>query len=373
MHNHSSTSSSEMRRRKVSAVVTIVSLLAIVLAAEVAARAWLPTIPPDAHTWPRAEIGQKLEQIEGYEKRGEEIDVLFVGSSQMAAAANPQLFTERTGLSSYNAAFAGPSMKTVGRWLLDVVEPKLSPDVVVVGIASRDSNDRSRKNNKVHDAFLTSPGYKQETASLASQFEGWLEDVSVFMRYRRLMREPATFLDRTDDDLGEQKVRKEIGERGLRLERPVDYHFREKNQEFLGKSTLGNFKTGGSEYRAVVEMHDVLEERGVEMVLVNMPLTADYVAAHEDPEADMASYHDLLADIVAETDVTFVDGEQAFATPKAFRDLLHLDVEGRDAFTEALAATWGDISDGVQMRVECNSKPAPECRLRPAPMDGNGE
>jgi hypothetical protein len=366
MPNHSSTSSSEMRKRKVSAVVTIVSLLAVMVAAEVAARVWLPAIPPDAHTWPRAEIGQKLEQIEAYEERGEAIDVLFVGSSQMAASTNPQLFTEQTGLSSYNAAFAGPAMRTVGRWLLDIVEPKLSPDVVVVGIASRDSNDRSRKNKNVHQAFLSSPGYRQETAGLASQFEGWLEDVSVFMRYRRLMREPATFLERKNDELQQQKIRKQIGARGLRLEEPVDYRFKLSSQQSLSNGTLGNFHTGGRDYRAVVEMHDVLEERGVEMVLLNMPLTADYLGAHDDVD-EMTSYREFLADIVAATGVAFVDAEQAFDTPKAFRDLLHLDVEGRDAFTEALADSWDAISDGSHLVMECDNKRMPECELRPAP------
>jgi hypothetical protein len=348
------------------AVVTLVGFLAVVIGAEVAARSWLPAIPPDAHTWPRAEIGQKLEQIDAYEERGETVDVLFVGSSQMAASTNPQLFTEQTGLSSYNAAFAGPSMRTVGRWLLDVVEPKLNPDVVVVGIASRDSNDRSRKNKKVHQAFLNSPGYRQETASLASQFEGWLEDVSVFMRYRRLMREPATFLERTDDDLGEQRIRKQIGERGLRLEEPVDYRFRVASQLSLSRGTLGNFQTGGREYTAVVEMHDVLEERGVEMVLLNMPLTADYLGAHQDVD-EMTSYREFLADIAQTTGVAFVDAERAFDTPKAFRDLLHLDVEGRDAFTRALADSWEDISDGAHLLMECNNKRTPECELHPAP------
>jgi hypothetical protein len=359
-----------MRGKRISAAMTIASLIAIVLAAEVAARVWLPAIPPDTHTWPRAEIGQKLEQIDEYERRGEEIDVLFVGSSQMAAAANPQLFTEKSGLSSYNAAFAGPSMKTVGRWLLDIAEPKLSPEVVVVGIASRDSNDRSRKNNKVHQSFISSPGYRQETASLASRFEGWLEDVSVFMRYRRLMREPASFLERSDDELGEQNVRKEIGARGLRLDQPVNYSNRSTVQRRLGDGTLGNFKTGGNEYRAVMEMHDVLEERGVEMMLVSMPLTADYLEAHEDPEANMASYHDLLRDVVEETGVTFVNGEEAFATSKAFRDLLHLDVEGRDAFTEAFVASWDELSEGAQMRMACNNRTAPKCELVPAPIGG---
>lgn len=367
MRSHSSTSNSEMREHARAAIVTVASFLAVLVGAEVAARAWLPAIPPDAHTWPRAEIGQKLEQIDAYEERGEAIDVLFIGSSQMAASTNPQLFTERTGLSSYNAAFAGPSMRTVGRWLLDIVEPKLSPDVVVVGIASRDSNDRSRKNRNVHKAFLSSPGYRQETASLASRFEGWLEDLSVFMRYRRLMREPATFLERTDDEVGEQRIRKVIGERGLRLEEPVDYRFRVAGQRSLGNGTLGNFETGGREFRAMIEMHDVLEERGVEMVLVNMPLTEDYLGAHEDVDAEMTSYRDFLADIVAATDVPFVDAEKAFETPKAFRDLLHLDVEGRDAFTEAFARAWDDISGDAHLLMECNNKPMPECELHSAP------
>jgi hypothetical protein len=161
-----------MKKSTRSAVVTLVGFLAVVIGAEVAARAWLPAIPPDAHTWPRAEIGQKLLQIDAYEERGEAVDVLFVGSSQMAASTNPQLFTDQTGLSSYNAAFAGPSMRTVGRWLLDIVEPKLSPDVVVVGIASRDSNDRSRKNKNVHQAFLNSPGYREPCESIRGMARG---------------------------------------------------------------------------------------------------------------------------------------------------------------------------------------------------------
>ncbi|MGH2750339.1 MAG: hypothetical protein ACRDK3_05630 [Actinomycetota bacterium] len=82
---------------------------------------------------------------------------------------------------------------------------------------------------------------------------------------------------------------------------------------------------------------------------------------------DMASYHDLLAEIVGRTGAAFVDGEQAFDTPKAFRDMMHLDVEGRDAFTEALAASWGDLSNGAQMRGQCNNKRMPECHLRAVP------
>jgi hypothetical protein len=47
--------------------------------------------------------------------------------------------------------------------------------------------------------------------------------------------------------------------------------------------------------------------------------------------------------------------------------LLHLDVEGRDAFTEALADSWGDISDGAHLLMECNNKRTLECKLHPAP------
>ena len=347
-------------------MVTISGFLGMLLAAEVMARLLLPSLPADPHTWPRAEIGQKLEQIEALEKRDAEADVVFAGSSLTAAAINPQLFTEETGITSYNAAFAGPSMKTVTRWVLDVVVPKLSPEMVVIGVASRDVNDNGPKNQRVYDSFVESPGYRQETASFASEIEGWLEDVSVFMRYRRLFREPASLFDDSSTTVKDQNIRKEIGPGGIRVEEPRNYATLPKLARQMRKGTLVNYETGGVEFEALLEMKRGLEDRGIEMMVVSMPVTPDYVAAHEHPKADMATYNAFIDDFAAQTGVTVVDAQEAFATPLPFRDLMHLDVEGRDAVTRALVASWDEIGSGGRLEMSCSDDPAPTCELHEA-------
>ena len=341
------------------------SFIGTLIAAEIVARLLLPALPVDTHTWPRAEIGQKLEQIEAIEQRGQGTDVLFAGSSLTAAGVNPQAFTRATGLSSYNAAFAGPSMRTVARWVLDIVEPKLSPDVVVVGVASRDVNDNAAKNLGMFENFIRSPGYKQETASFASRVEGWLEDASTFMRYRRLFREPATLLDQSSEKLKQQRIRKEIGARGLRLDDPRNYFFSAKMASRLHDNVLAEFSVGGGEARALQEMSRELQARGVEMILLNMPVTSDYVASHVDPEADVAQFHALLTEFARKSEVILVNAEDAFADSTPFRDLMHLDVEGRDALTDALASGWSRLDDGTQLEVSCSSEEVPECSMEP--------
>ncbi|MDP9067084.1 MAG: hypothetical protein M3N53_01895 [Actinomycetota bacterium] len=353
-----------------SGYITLATFLVVIVGVEAGARLLAPSLPIDPGKWPRIEIAQKLNQIRHYANEGQQVDVVFAGSSMMAGGVDAVAFTEASGASSYNAAFAGPSMRTVTPWVVDIVQPLLSPEVVVVGIQSRELSDNGPKNLVMYEKFVASPGYKQATGSIVSRLEGELENLSYFMRYRRALREPGQlFQADSEQSLAEAATRQVIGPRGTRLEEPREYHRPPKLIRGLYEKTLVDFAVGGPEYQALVDLERELSARGVRLVLLNMPVTDDYWEAHEDAVSDRLAYHEALTRFVSETGVTLIDAEGAFGTPAAFRDPVHLDVEGRRSLAVALADRWWDImdADGAAFLVACGSGADPECRVEPDP------
>lgn len=352
-----------------SGYLTACSFTAMLLVVELASRMIAPSLPVDPGKWPRIEIAQKLDQIRKLANAGKEVEVLFAGSSMMAGGVDPVAFTQASGLTSYNAAFAGPSMRTITPWILDVVEPMLDPDVVVVGVQTRELSDNGPKNQTMYEKFVNSPGYKQTKGTVASQLEGDLEELSSFLRYRRALREPSRLFATDEAErraLAEADVRKVIGPSGMRVEDSVDYRRSGKLIRQLYLKTLTDFSVGGQEYDALLKLARVLDDRDVQLVLVNMPVTADYWTAHADPDGDREEYHELMQDFVRETGVPFVDAENGFRSSVAFRDPVHLDIEGRQAMAEALAASWDAITRerATAFGLSCSGAVDPVCRVR---------
>lgn len=346
---------------------TVTSFAAIILVVESASRLIAPSLPVDPGKWPRIEIASKLDQMQDYVEKGRDVDVLFVGSSMMAGGVDAIEFTRASGRSGYNAAFAGPSIRTVTPWVLDVVEPMLSPEVVVLGVATRELNDNAPKNIRMWESFMASPGYKQTKGSVASRLEGDLEKVSYFMRYRRALREPTTLFETSAEDeraLAEAELRQVIGPRGTRQEDPITYRRAQKQIQQLYDRTLIDFSLGGEEYDALVRLATELEEREVQLVLLDMPVASDYWEAHEDPITERSTYRALLDRFVDQHEVTLIDAEDAFPTNEAFRDVMHLDIEGRRAMAAALAQRWDEITEGAATwALDCTAEAEPTCRL----------
>ncbi|MGH2753394.1 MAG: SGNH/GDSL hydrolase family protein [Actinomycetota bacterium] len=356
-----------MSRFKSSGYVTFFSFAGVLILVEALSRFISPSLPVDPGKWPRKEIAQKLDQMRTYVNDREDIDVVFAGSSMMAGGVDPVEFNEESGLQSYNAAFAGASTKTSVLWIRDVIEPLLQPEVVVLGVQTRELSDDSSKNNIMNRIFENSPGYKQSTESVASQVEGSLERISYFLRYRRAFRTPSV-LFRADgrEALQNTEVRQEIGPWGSRADEPGHYRVSEAFKENIYEKTFVNLEMGGEEYRSIVTLAEALEERDVKLVVLSMPVTDDYWDAHEDPEGDRQEYNVLLDGLVDETGVTVIDAEDAFTTTEVFRDPVHLDIEGRIAFSAMLAERWDGITEEKPTRfaVECEVVAPLSCSLR---------
>lgn len=361
-----------MSPRRKSGIVSTSSFVGVLLMVELVARNISGALPVDPGKWPRIEIAQKLDQMRRYAD-DDRFDVVFVGSSMVADGIDPVAFTDRSGVRAYNAGFAGPSMRTITPWTLDIVEPLLQPDVVVLGIQSRELSDNGPKNKTMFQKFMSSPGYRQTTSNIALRFAGLLERISYFMRYRRAFREPSQLLEADGEAaLRAARVRQELGPLGKRIQRDVPYQDTETFRSSLYEKMLYDFEIGGREYAALKRLYAGLHDRGVRLVVVNMPVTDGYWNAHPSP-SDRDAYHDALRSFLAESDVAFVDAEDSLS-PAVFRNPMHLDVDARKWLARALADSWDELTAGREGRFSMLCRESERtCRLerdRAASADG---
>lgn len=333
-----------MSSRKRSGIVSTSSFVGVLLLVELIARSIAPGLPVDPGKWPRIEIAQKLDQVRRYLGDGREFDVVFVGSSMVADGVDPVEFVETADVRAYNAAFAGPSMRTITPWTLDIVDPLLQPEVVVLGIQSRELSDNGPKNKAMFEKFMSSPGYRQTTSNLALRFAGMLERISYFMRYRRAFREPSQILEADGEAaLRAARVRQELGPLGKRIQQDVPYEDSEQFRTSLYEKMLFDFSVGGPEYAALERLYEGLRERGIRLVVVNMPVTPAYWEAHRSPGAEDV-YHDALERFLEDRDIAYVDAEDSLKE-ETFRNPMHLDVDARKWLARALAGSWEDLTD----------------------------
>ncbi len=338
-----------MSSRTKSRIGSVSSFAGVLVAFELLARTISPALPVDPGKWPRIEIAQKLDQMRRYVEDGRDFPAAFIGSSMVADGIDPVAFTKRSGIRAYNAAFAGPSMRTITPWTLDIAEPLLRPEAIVLGMQSRELSDNGPKNKTMYEKFMSSPGYRETTSNLALRFAGMLERVSYFMRYRRAFREPSQLLEASGvDALQATRVRVELGPLGKRIQRDVPFEDSEEFRTALYEKMLYDFEIGGPELAALKRLAAELDERDVRLIVVNMPVTDGYWAAHRKMGAK-GEYHRALEGFLDEAGVTFVDAEDALP-PEVFRNPMHLDVEARRWLARALAASWKELTDAPPAR-----------------------
>ena len=341
--------------------VALVTFLAIVVIVELWVRSIEPRLPLQPGMWPRSEMAFKYEQMQEVQRSGVHPEVMFAGSSMTASGVDPNAFTRASGVESYNAAFAGPGMRSLSRWVLEIGEPLLGPRTVVLGLQSRELNDELSAIDRFDEVMQSAPGVQLATGrNPIDRMERWLDDVSAFYRNRRALRSPSTLFE-----LKVQERNHTLGPRGARIQEPRFYRdpipsdrhaavpFR--NPGPLDLTATRGFGIGGEELSSLAETADELNSRRVRLVVMVMPVTLDYEYA--DP-AIRSRLFDALEVVARDHDITVIDAQDAFPTYRPFRDPIHLDTEGRAAFGRALGRAWGEISttDSDFLRLTCSTR-----------------
>lgn len=314
----------------------IVIALVVVVVAEFGVRAASSTLSP-LNTWNDWEATNKVQAMDALAKRGG-ASVVFVGSSMVNAAADPALYSRLSGANrpAFNAALNGSGALLMDLWTLRVVVPKLKPDTVVIGVSSRDLNDNGRASNRAYRAIRRSPGGRTvgDDLSLTERVQSIAERASYLVRYRSVLRKPATMTD-----VPVAKRRSEVGPlgslAGLRIFVGATYREELYRGEKFPES-LGGFVMGGTEFDALGHLVRTLVERKIDVVLVEMPVTEDAVTAHPGGAGDYERFEAILGLFTRFTQL--VDADAWFPTNDGFGDPFHLNDRGREVFTRSLAA-----------------------------------
>ncbi len=256
----------------------------------------------------------KQLQLADLAASGDSPEVLFTGTSKVWYGIDADLFTEIDGRSSYNAGLpaAGPTAQE--SWLLDVVEPTVEPDVVIWGVSAYDVSGRlDSTSQRIVDAVELQ---QQLFAPLA-----W----SGLMTGAETVEEgaPETWVVAPEDvgvaNRGQQRT-EELGFNPT-LETLVTY--------FVG----GAAEADPGELAAIRATIDGLRGRGVEVIMVSMPVPDSFRALQPDGAADALTA--AIDDVAAEAGVDHLDLSRSMPEG-TFADYTHLTGTGATEFTRVL-------------------------------------
>jgi hypothetical protein len=347
----------DRRESLLKGVVLAAVVLLIFGAAELSVR-WLAAenrLPsPEALLWHRPEVDIKLRQIDNLKSRGP-VFAAFAGSSLAYSGIDPVVFDRefqaqgKGEIRSYNIGLAAMSLGMNERFFERVFYRKLRPQVLFWIVSPRDINQNNPISKGVDVEALSSP-YGE--AILGQGPRAWLTrnllTYSQFYRYRRVLmisllngfRFPSSLPTTFDTPKFESSgyVRNDYN-LGQRLAAGED-----SDPKKVAKQNLLHFDPNGQNADALVRLAEFCRQNGVELVLVNMPLTSYMMAGFTDPAAEYQRYLDVISQIsrdhgVLLLDVNTADLRKGFDDTD-YGDMAHLNISGANKFSALLARLY---------------------------------
>ena len=317
--------------------VLVLVALAVLLAAELATRAIEAHLEAPLE-WQSYETQTKVSQMDALGKHGG-ADIVFLGSSLMDTGLEPTIFDGQLGghVVGYNAALSSSIPRMTEPWAQYVVVPKLHPKVIVLGLDSYDFTDEGPGRTAFLDAFLASPGARHAMgrSDVLQRFDRWLDGHSALWDHRFQLRDPETLADAV---LGRRPVEDPEAaavEPDGRQSFDQDLPF--ANRVVGGDLPVGDWSLGTLDPAAVDRLIRFARSRGIKVVLVDMPVTNDYVARHPHGEADYETFIAAVQALATRDGATVVDLD-GLRDHSLFADEVHLNKHGAQVFSTQLAA-----------------------------------
>ena len=169
--------------------VGAVALVAVLVLAEVAARAVSPYLP-EPPLWTDDTTTVKVAQLDALDCA----DLVFAGNSMTRDGLDPVTFeaADPEERSTYNAALDAATPALQERWVLDEVDPRVTPDGVVLGVSSFDLNDEAAIGQTALGAYDAAPLSRDD---LFGRLQAPFIRTSDLFRYRNEIRDPETLWD----------------------------------------------------------------------------------------------------------------------------------------------------------------------------------
>jgi hypothetical protein len=287
------------------------------------------------------------------EARDIALDIGLVGSSLTFRGLHAAQIAERhrdPDLEVLNAAMPGKPLDVVRWWATKVVQPLARPNVVVIGIASRDlilAGNQQRGARAVFRDALGRDFVRRGDLDFA------LQEIAAENRvpaYRGALRRPDLVTQPLEQGWDPQAAGYERPGwqlRGLWPSNCLQVRDREYDV-FTGSTTAERSRLaanqltpydlgpGLDQLRRLIRS---LRRGGATPVLVNLPVTPDFRAAHPGGEATYDAYRDTIAALAGAEGILLVDAVEFFRVDQGvFRDMSHLNVWGAQRLSRRLGA-----------------------------------
>jgi hypothetical protein len=310
----------------------LVIALAVILLAELGVRLVEDRLPPTPD-WFTPEYGLKQEQMAGLAARTDGASVVFIGSSVIDVSIDPTKIDAPVTADrpAYNAGLIGANLEMVDVWSGHVVEPALHPDVVVLAVSSRDVNRNGAGLESQTPNFYKLPAVRRllGTESILERVERRVSDVSRLVKHRNELRRPLEAIfgyDSPDRNLVDNAP---LGQELHLLDVPA--RFDPAVDSFFRAEPLLNFVPSETQFGAMRRTIKRLQGAGVRVIVLDVPVTAQYIALHPRGAQDYLQYEVGLNILAAQTGAELVD--TGTWTQPAFSDPLHLNRLGADELT----------------------------------------
>ncbi|MBK9178110.1 MAG: hypothetical protein IPM45_00820 [Acidimicrobiales bacterium] len=319
------------------------------LLAEGAARVLAPYLP-EPPLWHDRATAVKASQMDELASGGGCVPVVFVGNSMTRDALVPEVFTaaDPARRPAYNAALDAATPALLERWVTDQVVPRLHPDTVVIGLSSFDLNDNASIGRAALAGYEEAPQSRSDVwGRLQAPFLRW----SDLVRYRTELRDPGVVWgalgrlrrQQREPRDGPEGIPGILGPLGEGLSRrDQTYTGSPGVQQFVRSELLNDFAVGGRQVRALHRTVTTLQDEGVQVVLLLLPVTDDYVALHPEGSADHDAFVAAVEQVGRETGATVVDGREVVRDPTSFADTHHLNAQGADHLSSVIPGLLPD-------------------------------
>jgi lysophospholipase L1-like esterase len=319
----------------------------VVAGAELGARALAPYLD-EPLVWGDRATQVKAAQIDA---RGC-ADVVVVGNSMARDGIQPTVLGDELGVEAYNAALdaAGPTL--VDRWLSDEVVPGLDPTTVVLAVSSIDLNGGSAAAAAAAESYDSSIMGRDD---LVGRLGAWATEHSDLVRYRTELRQPTVVWDalgraRRDEPAEHTSVAGIpgiIGPDGEGLSRrTLTFTGESVSAAFARDQLLNDFSIGSAQVQSTRELLTDLDDDGIDVVVVILPVTDEYVELHPHGADDVEAFLGAIDDVATDTGVRVVDLHDASYDHDLFADTHHLTAAGGERLSPELADALGDVEAG---------------------------
>ncbi len=329
-------------------------VLTLITGVELAARKAEDRVP-EPLTWDTQFSQDKAIQIAEW---GPRLDVVFTGSSVAQANLDPGLFSELSPQfeNGYNAGLPSMTPMVWRQFLLDTVYREHCPSLLVIGVDIRQFNDNKPGSDGQLYRYLNSRGRLEAVGddNIWDDAESWLEEHFALFRIRARLREPDKVVARVwhIGDIGDWRNTNLSPEGRYMSNDDRTYEASDERIENLRNGAFLDLSFGRKETTALRGVIDDAEERGIEVVVVEMPTMAEQLAkALPHGSEDQAWFTETLAGVADEYGIALLRFPEMDNQAVYYSDEYHMNWTGIAMITTSLAEKVAgldlDVEPGV--------------------------